>query len=309
MNRQENIAFLRADLATIDGFLAAYGDRRPLGRLSWESRRQAVVQELATLEAPQREKAVVDLTFAGGPVLDEQRGIRASFASRALALFEESVAAVAAAIGSDTGVRRSGPIPNRLENTLFVTAVARGSFGFRLEERDPEPSTVMVPTPLAVATTATQVILEAAARGDEALADALSMVPERAVVKLHEFANYLSNQAAYCTISSQGRKVRINDDEQLAAICQRLEPSRISQEEREVIGVIGGAMPHFRQFEMTPDGGEPLRGTIGDEIADPDEVQRLEHQRVRARVRITAVGPGGAIKRCVLLAASPESAP
>ena len=83
----------------------------------------------------------------------------------------------------------------------------------------------------------------------------MATVPERAVTKLHEFAVYLSNQAAYCTIATSGRKIRINDDEQLAAICQRLEPSRISQEERELTGVIGGAMPHFRQFEMVPDGG------------------------------------------------------
>ena len=125
------------------------GDRRPPARLAWERRKMAVAAELVDLEAPQREKASVDLTFAGGPVLHDQQGIRASFASKALALFEESVAAVAAALSQSTEVRRSGPIPNRQENTLFVTAVARGSFGFRLEERDPELTTILDPTPLA----------------------------------------------------------------------------------------------------------------------------------------------------------------
>ena len=64
-----------------------------------------------------------------------------------------------------------------------------------------------------------------------------------------------------------------------------------------------GVIPTTRQFQINPDDGNPIRGTIGPEIRDTyDTAARFTNQRVNARVRTVRIG--GGTPRHTLLAVS-----
>jgi len=181
-----------ADLATVEALLAAVPDADVLVRRSLKARRDILAQELASLAAQAHSSAHAALYFGGAPVVGSH-GIDATFASKALANYEDFVTKV-------WGQRQhgilpaSGPVRDRHEPRLHITGIVRGSFGFELAELEGANSSEGAPLRDAV-DLATRAII-AAGESDDALADAAEALDRRAFAALREFFTVLKKGGA-----------------------------------------------------------------------------------------------------------------
>ena len=82
-----------ADLATVEALLAAVPEGDVLGRRSLKARRDILSQQLATLSTQAHPSAHAAVYFGGAPVVGSH-GIDATFASKALANYEDFVTKV-----------------------------------------------------------------------------------------------------------------------------------------------------------------------------------------------------------------------
>src|SRR3546814_8823797 len=91
---------------------------------------------LREIEATPSTGAGVGCFFGGRPVVGSY-GIQAEFGAKAVAEFQTLVSNTFAAAEGTLGAR--GPVPQRDRTQLMLTDIARGSFGFILEQsEDPE---------------------------------------------------------------------------------------------------------------------------------------------------------------------------
>src|SRR5262245_49845852 len=90
MTRKTESDALRADLATVEALLASAPEDDILGRRSLMARRDVLAAELATMPVQTQQLAHAAIYFGGAPVVGS-RGIDATFASKALANYEDFV--------------------------------------------------------------------------------------------------------------------------------------------------------------------------------------------------------------------------
>jgi hypothetical protein len=165
---------LTAELASIDAML----ERRPagdvLGRMSLESRKERLAEQLGELAIPSEPKdASVALLFGGSPVFGS-KSIDAGFASEALknyeALVDDLWVPPRTDVKSSKAASSSKTIPpsNAPSPKLHLSNILHGSFGFELVEVDAHDSQSLKPA----IELANQAII-AASTSDEALADAI----------------------------------------------------------------------------------------------------------------------------------------
>jgi len=93
MTRKTDRDEVGADLATVESLLALVPEANVLGRRSLKARRDILAQELAGLFAQTHPSAHAAVYFGGAPVVGSH-GIDASFASKALANYEDFVTKV-----------------------------------------------------------------------------------------------------------------------------------------------------------------------------------------------------------------------
>ncbi|MFZ1326868.1 MAG: hypothetical protein WAT67_12760 [Candidatus Contendobacter sp.] len=135
MLKKLELESLQADLAAVTALLAARTeDNDPVGWMQLSERKADLKEELGRLNSmPPDTKATVGLFFGGGPVVGS-KGIAAGFAGKILDRYHDLVAKRYVALESGPLGER-GRIPTPSTNPqMIVTEVARGSFGFILEE-------------------------------------------------------------------------------------------------------------------------------------------------------------------------------
>lgn len=107
-----------------------YGDI--VGELQYREKLEKLDKEISLIKNANETNASVALFFGGEPVLGSQ-GILASFAGNALENFQELInKAFASKENGSLGER--GKIPLKANSNLMITQVAKGSFGFILDE-------------------------------------------------------------------------------------------------------------------------------------------------------------------------------
>ena len=132
MMRRLEFEALRADLAAVEALLKQRSEiEDPIGWFQFNQRKAELESKIAELQTSEVQSAAVALYFGGRPVI-ELRGIFADFGSKAVAAFQSIVSTWFAALEGPLGER--GPVPQRERSALMITEVARGSFGFVLEE-------------------------------------------------------------------------------------------------------------------------------------------------------------------------------
>lgn len=134
MFTNENLPLLAAELVKIEQLLGQLSPGAITSRLSLQTRKRVLEEKIQHLAEQPKTAAFVQLLFTGGPVL-ESLAIDAAFASAAILSYQEIVT-------NETAVRQGGlgsrglPPKAAVDNSRFyITGVARGSFGFTLEER------------------------------------------------------------------------------------------------------------------------------------------------------------------------------
>src|SRR6185295_18761281 len=183
---------ISADLATVEALLRAVPEADVLGRRSLSARRDVLTEELATLTAQAQPSAHAAVYFGGAPVVGS-RGIDATFASKALANYEDFVTKIWGQ-RQHGNLPASGPVRDRHEARLHITGVVRGSFGFELAGLEGPTSSEGGHLRDAV-DLATRAII-AAGESDDALADAAEDLDARAFAALREFFTVLKKGGA-----------------------------------------------------------------------------------------------------------------
>lgn len=313
MLRKIERAGLQADLASIDALISSSTEADdPIGQSQFRDRRADI---LAALEQLGRDiegegSGKVALLFGGGPVWGA-RGIDADFAAKVLDRFQRAVGAQAAGAAGPVGAR--GRLAQEASSRLMVTEVARGSFGFVLEDAgDPLPGLPGVETPARIALDQiAQFAKGAAAQDEEAFNKALEAIEPRALGALAEFFNELRERGARLRVVEGDEDFNLDADA-IDRAARRTEQSRIDVETLEEDGILVGLVPQRRSFEWRRANGETIVGSVQADVARAYEESLFGDQfllgPMRARFQVRSVVRRGGSPRRVftLLQAEPH---
>lgn len=263
-----------AELSSVEDIIARLTDDDFLTRIGLESRRDELQQWLAEQEIEIEETtASAALFFSGTPVADT-RGIEAKFGAAVVGKFQDLVAMVMAQEERPLAV--SGPIPNRGASTLHITNVTRGSFGFLLEEIEPQGQVANTSLKLAVDNTTR--LLTALGGGDENhFREVAETVDQRALGTAQEFFSIVRGHGAQFRLVA-GEAEQAFNNAAIALAAERASTTNIETTEEEVEGVLGGALPDTHLFEFRGEGvPEPITGSVTRSIPASDIATWIQH--------------------------------
>lgn len=265
MSSRLKINGLRTDISSVDKLLQQaieYGD--PIGKLQFSKRKQLLETEFAQLVESPEKTASIALYFGGEPVIGS-RGISLEFAGNALEQFQELVSRTFAK--SELGnLGERGPIPLKQSTKLMVTEIARGSFGFVLDEFSDQME--MLDTKLKITVEEVATLLERTASPNELeFEEVLETLDVRTLIALRDFfINLDSNKATFRLVEEKADYTL--DELSIHRARQRTEAISIEEAEDIVTGVLVGFLPEHRKFEVKPDDGPLIYGSVSNEASE-----------------------------------------
>jgi hypothetical protein len=202
MLRKLAVESLRADLASVDALLKERTpDEDPIGWFQFSQRQTALRRKLEEVQNAETTSAGVALFFGGRPVLGS-RGINADFGAKAVDQFQSVVATQFALQNGPIGAR--GPVRQRERAQLMITDVVRGSFGFVLEENNPDH---LVNSSLKHVVDGVLDIIYRTAAPDEAAFDSVTeTVDDRLLGTLKSFFKHLDDAGATMRVVEDERE-------------------------------------------------------------------------------------------------------
>lgn len=261
-----NYRFLLTEQGTLRKLLDRTSPGNVIGRMSLERRLREVEAELESYAGFAPHLTNAHLTFRGPPVSGSY-GIRADFGGKAANEFAEAVALVGSSQGRELSA--SGPIPNRGDYRLLITATATGSFGFEVEDAALQPARAGQSTPVADAIAGLKRILEASVGMDEELADAIAESDPRARRAVQDFLKTVADAGAVCALNFRNDVFSFRDNGQVRRNVQRLSEDNIRDDEVTLAGRFLGFLPHSRRAEFRVAGADAdfLQESVGAVIA------------------------------------------
>lgn len=263
MMRRLEVEALRADLSSIDALLKQRSRADdPVGWFQFNQRKTEIEDRLSALLHATKQAAAVALFFGGRPVIGS-KGILADFGARAVESFQSIVSTRFAALEGPLGER--GPVPQRERSALMITEVARGSFGFVLEEADGSVSSELSVTSVKeVVDEVCDLIHKLALSGDEedensdGLPEALD---KRLLGCLQGFFRLLDDSGATLRIVEDRREFSLLP-EMIANAKHRTDALNVDERSESAEGRLF-LLPEARRFELHPLGGGPtLKGSV-----------------------------------------------
>ena len=289
MNRNEHDRLI-SELAGLNELMAITPESAVIDRLTLEYRKSQIEEELNTNPPPPKWPASAVLTFGGKPVIDFQ-GISADFGSEAMKAFGEVI--VSLADGSGNGQGERGGTQRRDAYPLMITGVARGSFGFQIEEVFDQQTTFLSDSsPVEVAIGQARGILGALVGADEeALAEAIFDADEKGISNIRNFLKLLADNEAVCSLSFKEDTFRFRDVGQVQRGLTHLGQENISENEIEVEGHFQGFLPNVRRAEFVrSDTGEVISGRVDRLVTDAESINNILNKSVNLRIRTRQVG-------------------
>lgn len=265
MPRKLRLDGLKAELNSVQELLRQANDAGdPIGKLQYTHREGALQTEIAELEKTITTNASVALFFGGEPVLGS-KGIETEFASGALGIFQSLVTRTfaKAEIGS---LGERGPIPQRNNTQLMITDLARGSFGFVLDEMSEQSEIQQTALKLMVDEVA-YIVETTGSPNDPEFEKIVETLDPRTLIALKDFFTILDNNKA---------TVRVVDDERDFLLDKyaihrgriRTEATSIEDQENYVSGVLLGFLPEHKKFELKQSDGQIIYGSVSREAAE-----------------------------------------
>jgi len=289
MPRKLRMQSLQAELASLNALIESATEADdPVSEFQLDKRRARIESELRSIIDNSEKKASVALFFGGKPVLGS-RGISAEFAGKMLENFQSLVARTFAAAELG-GLGNRGPIPMKHSTDLMVTNLAKGSFGFVLNEMSDQDE---------IDSTALKIIVEDVVQTIEKIASPNELDFEAASEQLDP-RMLISLKDFFVALDSADGVVRIVDD--VADICLdslsihrgrlRTEATTIHESDLIIEGILVGFLPEHRKFEMLV-GGQMLYGSVSAEASDQyshflmqGEVPERQTWKVRMKQRV-----------------------
>lgn len=131
MLRRLEQEILLADLTSVEVMLARRSrETDPVGWFQLSKRKSQIEKNIADLKVAMPHRGIA-IFFGGKPVMGSH-GIAADFGAAMISHFQSLVSIQSASLDGVLGER--GPIPQRDKSQMFITDIARGSFGFVLED-------------------------------------------------------------------------------------------------------------------------------------------------------------------------------
>jgi hypothetical protein len=251
---------LRSDLAAVTRMIeksAEFGD--VIGAYQFSHRKENIESELLALSSAEEHTGMVALFFGGSPVLGS-RGVEADFAGDALSAFQEIIQKKFSIEEQGSNASR-GPIAHRAASQLMITDVARGSFGFLLEEA--AAGDALADTQLKVVIDQTSnLISDVASVNSETFESAIDTVDSRTLIALKKFFDVLDTGKATVRVVDDSHEFSLQRADVTRAR-QRVDATEIDEEEiSDIIGVLY-FLPQHKTFELVrDDNGETIYGKV-----------------------------------------------
>jgi len=266
--RRLKIEALRSDLLSVIKMIER-ADRHhdAIGAYQFSQRREAIEAQLEELGRAGDHIGKVALFFGGGPVLGS-RGVEADFAGEALNAFQGLIQKKFA-IEDQGEIGARGPVARQVASQLLVTDVARGSFGFFLEEAAVDEA--FADTALKVVIDQTNnLIANVADPSSEVFETAIGGVDSRVLLSLKSFFSILDTGHATVRLVDDDHEFLL-DRVDISRARQRVEATEIQEDETtDVVGTLF-FLPQHRTFELLrEDTGETVFGRV-----EPSVIRQL----------------------------------
>ena len=256
MLRSEELT--RAWVGAADHMVAGLSPKSPITRMAFARLRDELAKSLEREESTiGAGPAVLEATFTGTPVFGSS-GIDADFSAKALGSVMAVVAAVSAGVAASTDQpavsgrrRRKSVNTKRLSpERLMVTSVVPGSFGFRLEQSEPNTVSHELDAALDAFMSTMSELTEASAAAQDPLLEKLNASQLKAMQRL---SGTMAQAEAGMKLSSRTRAWSFTSAK-LADLSERLRDKDI---ETTILKTIGRfhLLPGRGTFELeAPDG-------------------------------------------------------
>lgn len=300
--------FLKADIHAVGALMERMGDEDVMARFGLEERLAELQSTLAQLEeAPHETAASAALFFGGKPVVGSQ-GIESGFAGSAMGQFQDLVSMIHA--HETGGLAERGTVPRRASSTLHITNIVRGSFGFLLEEVQPQLQ--IVDSSLKTAVDEATRLLKAFGEDDEEqFRTAVEEIDQRVLATTGEFFDLMRKSGATVRLVS-GDTDRSFSSDAVARAVDRAKTTTLVDDQEIVSGQLAGVLPESHQFEFrTADERGTIRGKVARDLTPHQlglfnteyvnvnsrallKVKRVlrDHTVVRERYTLVGIEPG-----------------
>lgn len=258
--RKMRIEALHAEVASLDRIISkseSAGDL--IGQFQLSRKRDAVLAEIRDLSSKSDSVGRVALFFGGGPVIGS-KGVEADFAGEVMTAFQDLInKTLAKEEYGQPGSR--GPVSGRASSQMIITDVARGSFGFVLEEAAAEDS--IGETELKVVIDqVSHLVDDIASSNTERFEAAIGSLDSRTLISLRKFFGALdSNRATIRVVEDD----EVFDLSRVAVTRARDRVERTEIDERESDSIVGVLfiLPEHRKFELRmTDGSSTIYGGV-----------------------------------------------
>jgi hypothetical protein len=299
--------FAYADRSAVTGLLAQLTEEDVMTRISLEARLEELQQTIADLadevEAP---TASAMLFFGGRPVLGS-RGIESEFAGSAVTKFQDIVAKMLA--HETGGLGQRGIVPNKSAATLHITNIVRGSFGFLLEEVEPQQP--LMDTQLKTAVNDVTRLLDAFGEPDEEeFRTAVETIDQRLLGTAREFFDLMRHNGATLRLVA-GDLDRSFGTAAVTRAAERATSTTVEDAEEALHGQLAGVLPDAHQFEFRTAELGTIRGRV-DRALSADKLAQFNKDLVnvngQAVLRVRRILRDGAVVREIYTLVSLEEA-
>lgn len=280
---------LTAELASLELLYSdaeKYSD--PIGKIQLNHKIESIKKEISLYET-ESTKAGVALFFSGSPVLGS-RGINTDFTGTILKDFQDIVAKINAKLTiGDIGSR--GRVPNSNASNLMITNIAKGSFGFILEEISDQEEAVDT-TLKNVMDLVINYITGIGSINEEEYELILEKLDGRTLLSIKDFFITLDQNGALLRLVEGNNDYKL-DEEYIHRARIRSESIEIKEDEQIHKGKIIGILPQHRKFEMILNGDITVYGSLENtalkqlsDFAENDERVVNEVWTVNMQVRV-----------------------
>jgi hypothetical protein len=253
-----------ADMAAVTALLNQLDTEDVMSRFSLEARRDELRDMIGSFAGEPEDTAASAILFFGGRPVNGTHGIESEFAGAAVSKFQDLIAKVMAQEVGALGQR--GVVPHKSASTLHITNVARGSFGFVLEEV--QTQTQLVDTPLKSAVDEAVQLLDAFGEPDEThFQAAIETIDQRVLATAREFFDLMRQGGATLRLVA-GMSDHSFGAEAVNRAAERATSTTVEDAEENVQGQLAGVLPEAHQFEFrVSDDRGVVRGKVDRALA------------------------------------------
>lgn len=267
MPKKLNIDSLSSEITTVKELLSSAQQSGDIvGEMQLEHRLSELSRKIESLKEDTiaDNSASVALFFGGRPVLGS-KGIAAEFAGLALEQFQNLIAKVFAS--NEVGeLGERGKVPFKANSELMVTGLARGSFGFVLDEMSDQ--TQLESSQLSQVIDKASFLLRDTAAQDEAVFEALlEELEPRTLIALKEFFSNLDSSKATIRVVEKDIDFTL-DGPAIHRAKIRTEATSIEEKTSDIEGRLVGFLPEHRKFELQDKTGQLFYGSATKEAVD-----------------------------------------